>query len=67
MLRLAALMPAGFGLPNSTPATLSEADIFKSPWDVSSRSFAGEESALGIPGDRDRSFRRIVTDDSGLS
>ena len=22
---------------------------------------------LGIPGDRDRSFRRIVTDDSGLS
>ena len=24
-------------------------------------------SVVGIPGDRDRSFRRIVTDDSGLS
>ena len=25
------------------------------------------EQQLGIPGDRDQSFRRIVTDDSGLS
>ena len=26
-----------------------------------------EAAMVGIPGDRDRSFRRIVTDDSGLS
>ena len=29
--------------------------------------FSRKKAVVGIPGDRDRPFRRIVTDDSGLS